>query len=98
MTTTTLKGPVTGDQVKAAVLAAGLQTIDLRSCGLCGTMLFYSVRGDQIFYNPACDCTPEPRTWDDPAQTINMQTRSGPHGDAGARMALRFGIVLEPAT
>lgn len=71
---------VTGDQVHAAMVAANITHVDHHDCGGCGTMVFYSRQGDQLFFNPRCDCSPgwsppEPRDWSDAADWINMQSR-----------------------
>jgi hypothetical protein len=86
-------GRITGDQVRAAVEAAGITTIDHHDCGLCGAMVYYSVDGGRLYFNPGCDCrwTPrEPRSWDDAADWINMQSQE----PARAEVARRFGIRM----
>jgi hypothetical protein len=69
---------VTGEQVKAATLAAGIVQIDHHECFGCGFMVSYSVINEKLFFNPACYCNrywspPEPRSWDSAAEWINMQ-------------------------
>lgn len=67
---------VTGEQVKAAVLAAKLRKIPHHECSICGVMVFYKIRGEQLFFDSGCGCSEgsfELRTWDEAAQFINMQ-------------------------
>ena len=68
---------ITGDQVLAAMKAADIIYVPHHDCSLCGVKVNYFREGDLLFFDPSCDCTrgsgPEPRTWDDPAEWINMQ-------------------------
>jgi hypothetical protein len=69
-------GTVTGAQVLEAMKAANITHVDHHDCGGCGEMVFYSRFGDQLFFNPGCGCSyspPEPRSWDEAADYINMQ-------------------------
>ena len=86
---------ITGDQVKEAMLSNDITRVDHHHCGLCGDMVFYSREGDQLYFNPGCSCVrpynpPEPRSWDDPAKWINMQTND----EVRTKIAKRFGITL----
>ncbi len=88
---------VTGDQVRDAMIAANLVHVDLRECSLCGSTIFYSRQGDQLFFHPACDCTtyhgpPEPRSWQSVADTINMQ-----NDEWKPKVAAKFGLSLNGA-
>ncbi len=87
---------VTPDELRAAVLAAGIDRIDHHDCGGCGAMVFCSVRDGQLFFNPACDCggwsPPVPREWSSASGWINMQSDDGVKAD----LAKSFGI--DPAT
>ena len=68
---------VTGKEVKAAMMAAGITRVDHHDCGIYGSMVFYSRDGEHLFFNPGCECSwspPKPRSWDDLAGWINMQT------------------------
>lgn len=92
---------VTGEQVKEAAEKAGITRIDHHDCGGCGMMVFYSIHGGQLYFNPGCGCSwspREPRSWESAADWINMQSRSGEYGDVGARIAAKFGIKLESAS
>lgn len=92
---------VTGEQVRAAVQKANIQQVEHHDCSICGYMTRYLIKGDQLYFDPGCDCgvrrTPEPRTWASAAEWINMQQRTGKWGDVGAKIAAKFGLELEPA-
>jgi len=60
-------------------------------------MVFYSRDGEQLYFNPGCGCSwspREPRSWDDAAVWINMQTSV----EWRNKIAARFGIDLEEQT
>lgn len=83
---------VTGDEVKAAMIAANIDRADRQSCGECGTPMFYSRVGDQLFYNsdhPNHD-SPHLFSWQDAADWING-TRDPA---AKAEVAAKFGLTL----
>lgn len=87
---------ITGEQVLAAVKAAGITRVDHHECSLCGSMVFYSVDGDDLLFHPACGCSwspPEPREWSSVADWINMQTEPKWRD----RLMKRFGLMLENA-
>jgi len=76
----------TAEEIKAAVIAAGVSSTKLRECSICGTKLFYSfdqevIRNSDekgVFFTSECECTsfgvaPQPRTWEDIAFLINLQ-------------------------
>ena len=68
---------VTGDQVREAMVAADIDSVDHHDCGYCGAMVFYSRSGDRLFFNPGCGCSwspQQPREWSDAADWINMQS------------------------
>lgn len=72
---------VTGEQVKEAMTAAGIERVVVRDCSMCGYPLAYIRVGDQIGYDPGCHCTRgghgvELRSWFDVARLINMQTKA----------------------
>lgn len=87
---------VTSEQVKAAALAAGIMRVDHHDCGGCGYMTAYLItpQGD-LYFDPGCNCTygygPEPRSWEDAADWINLQ--SNPHWRNV--IASRFGLYLQ---
>ena len=69
---------VTGEQVKAAMIAADIARVDHHECGGCGWMVYYFRDGEDLFFDPSCDCSSgsgqREATWDDAAEWINMQT------------------------
>ena len=84
---------VTGEQVRDAMIAANVTHVDHHDCGGCGAMVFYSRQGDQLYFNPACDCggwsPAEPRGWNDAAEWINMQRAP----EWQEKIAARFGLT-----
>ncbi len=83
---------VTGEQVRAAVMAAGLTYIPHHDCGCCGEWVAYTVHDGDLYFNPACGCAwgpAEPRTWDSAADWINMQTNEA----ARAQIMAKFGMT-----
>lgn len=93
---------VTPDEVKRAVLAAGITWIDHHDCSICGWMVGYTRVGEQLYFDPRCDCTsfpeyPRPRSWQSAADWINMQIRE----DIKAKIMARFGfsvVAAQPTT
>ncbi len=83
---------VTGEQVHAAMVAANITHVDHHDCGGCGAMVFYSREGDQLLFNPRCDCggwsLAVPRDWSDAAEWINMQSNA----EARNRLRAAFGL------
>jgi hypothetical protein len=86
-------GVVTGEQVRVAMIANKINYVDHHECGGCGAMVYYSREGDQLYFNPQCDCggysSPEPREWEDAAGWINMQSNT----EIKNKLAKRFGVV-----
>ena len=69
---------ITGQKIKEAMIAKGIDRVNHHDCGLCGDMVFYSRIGEQLYFNSGCGCSrywtpPEPQSWDDAANWINMQ-------------------------
>lgn len=87
---------VTGEQLKAAALAANIRKIDHHECGLCGVMVHYYVEGESLFFDPSCACTygsgPRQESWDEAAAWVNMQTDDA----IAARIAASFGLQPTP--
>lgn len=85
---------VTGQQVKDAMIAAGIETVDHHECGGCRYMVQYFREGESLFFDPSCNCTsgsgPEPRPWESAADWINMQSRP----EAKVQIAKRFGFQV----
>jgi len=86
---------VTGDEVKQACLDKEISWVDHHECSICDRMVGYIVEGEQLLFSPGCRCVlsftpPEPRSWDEAADWINMQSDA----DCKRRIAARFGIEL----
>lgn len=86
---------VTGEQVKEAALAAGIEEVAHHECGGCWVTVNYVVVGEDLFFDSNCDCGPctselQPRSWDDAADWINMNK-----GEERKRIAALFGLALE---
>lgn len=86
---------VSANEVRDAVLAAEIHFIPHHTCGLCeGMVAFFVSQNGTLFFDPSCDCSSrvrvEPRSWQDAADWINMQ--SNPEVRIG--VAARFGLVL----
>lgn len=88
---------VTGEQVKAAVIAANIEYVDHHDCGGCGYMTQYLREGDRLYFDPGCYCSRYGptmtglRTWDDAAEWINMQSDQ----EVRDKLRLRFGLPAE---
>lgn len=68
---------VTGEQVRDAMIKANIDKVDHHKCGICKATVYFSRIGDQLYFNSGCICSyspPEPRSWDDAAEWINMQS------------------------
>lgn len=83
---------VTGNEVKTAVLAAGLTRIPHHECGICDVMVGYAVRGEELYFDSGCGCSGGSNLrhcgWDDAANWINMQTNEKARADLMARFKL----------
>lgn len=89
---------VNGEQVKTAVLAAGINFIHHHNCTICGYMTGYIRRGEHLFFDPGCHCGRtaadfEPRSWQEAAGWINTQSNEA----VRVNIARRFGIDLTVA-
>jgi hypothetical protein len=88
----TRETPVTGDQVREAMQAAGITYVEHHACGLCGYMTNYQVIDGALYFYPGCDCSYGPRerrSFQDAADWINMQSSD----TARARLLQRFGLL-----
>ena len=95
------------EQVKAAMIAADLHHVRHHDCGCCGGWVGYIREGDQLFFDPSCDCAcgngPEPRSWADASDWLNMQSDPAAQMELAARFGLANGkgegrAVSGPAT
>ncbi len=87
---------ITGEMVKNAMIENDITKVDHHQCGICNFMVYYSRTGEQLYFEPHCDCLTrtalsEPRGWSEPADWINMQSNA----EIKNKIAKRFGIVLE---
>lgn len=84
---------VTAEQVRAAVLAAGIVEIPHHDCAACGEWVRYIVHRESLYFDPSCGCAwtpfPEPREWQNAADWINMQSSD----NVRSELMKRFGIV-----
>lgn len=87
---------VTADEVKNAMIANGIQEVEHHDCAICGGMVGYVRRGEQLFFNPHCGCAGsgslEPRSWQDATDWINMQ-----NAEWQVKIAAKFGLELSTA-
>jgi hypothetical protein len=87
-----MKTKFTGEEVKESVLENGIQSIDHHRCSICNLMVYYEIKGGELYFQPSCDCSqwhpPEPRSWQSAADWINMQSNETSH----ASIAKRFGL------
>lgn len=90
---------VTGDEVKAAMIAAGVVRVDRQMCANCNHPLFYSRDGEQLYYNSGCSQTggdhgdPHLFSWQDAADWINFTKDPV----AKAEIAAKFGFTIGSA-
>ena len=85
---------VTAQQVFDAAVESGEQWVPHHACGICGVMTGFILDDESISFDSSCGCAssyPQPRTWQDAADWINMQ--SDPKH--AAEIAKRFGLVLD---
>ena len=83
---------VTGDEVKAAMIAGNITQVDHHDCGICGYMTRYWRQGEQLYFDRGCDCQwggSEPRSWDDAANWINMQSKP----ESNEKLRKAFGLT-----
>ena len=89
--------PITGEEVKAAAIKAGIREVEHHKCSICHAMVYYRIADDGFLtFHPACGCSwssPEARTWESAANWINMQSEPGHR----ANIMAKFGIAPEPA-
>lgn len=82
---------VSGEEVKQAVLAAGITHIPHHDCSICHELIGYAVYDGYLYFESGCGCSwspPEPRGWEDAANWINMQTNE----DVRKKLMKRFGF------
>lgn len=90
---------VTAEQVRNSVKAKKINWVDHHDCGICGIMVGYTIDGDDIRFRSGCGCSwspDRPVSWQEAADHINRQRRTGQWGDVAAKVAKGFGIDLPP--
>ncbi len=85
---------ITGEQVRKAMIKAGIAKFHLRDCSICKFPLFYVREGNILLYDNDCNCTtnwrrPLFRPWDTASELINMQTNK----KSKKRMMKGFGLI-----
>lgn len=82
---------ITADEVKNAMIAKGIGGVEHHDCSICHGTVSYVRQGARLFFDPHCGCAGdgplEPRTWQDAADWINMQSP-----EWQVKIAGRFGI------
>lgn len=84
---------VTGEQVKAAMMAANISIVNHHECSICNQMVFYVRNGEQLFFAPGCGCSwspAEPVSWERAADFINMQTNI----EIRNKLRAAFGLLM----
>jgi hypothetical protein len=80
------------NEVRDAMIAADITEVPHHDCGGCGVWVKYLRHGEQLYFGPGCGCSwsnPEPRSWADAADWLNMQSRP----DIQQKLAARFGLA-----
>lgn len=87
---------VHGTELIRAMIAAGITEVPHHACALCGYETCYRRRDEMLTFDAGCYCTDRrrelPRSWQDAADWINMQTDLA----KARKLAARFGLTLEP--
>ena len=86
-------GMITGEQVKAAMIAGNITRVNHHPCGLCGYMTAYVREDENLSFDSGCDCTYQaggllPRRWEDAADWIEMQSTP----ETKSRLMQEFGL------
>lgn len=88
-----MKVTVTGEEVKSAMINAGIEKVNHHDCCICGVITYYFREGEQLGFNSGCGCgfgewKPRPCEWKEAANWINMQKNE----EARENIAKSFGI------
>jgi hypothetical protein len=86
---------VTAEQVKDAMIGASITRLQHHECGDCHKSTYYCREGSRLYYDPSCECrnaTPQPRSWQEAADSINLQTDP----EIQILVAKSWGLVLGP--
>ncbi len=84
---------ITGEQVKAAMIAADIVEVEHHRCNICQHMVRYVRKGTSLYFDSCCPCSNldlglEARSFDSAADWINMQ----PTVEKRAKIAALFGL------
>lgn len=69
---------ITGEQVREAMIAAGITVVNHHECSICGVPVCYFRVDDRLYFDSSCDCassTPRQSSWEEAADWINMQSK-----------------------
>lgn len=85
---------VTGEQVRDAVVKAGIRIIKQHQCSICNYWVFWFFENGKLFFNPSCKCNRSGglrRTWQDAADWINLHSNESKK----RKIMQRFGFPVE---
>jgi hypothetical protein len=99
MTEATMYRDVTVQELQDSCMAKDIWYVDHHDCSICGEWTRYLIDSEinAVYYDSSCGCSsscPTPRSWDEVAEFVNMQSQS----EIKKEIALRFGIELEVGT
>lgn len=85
---------VTAEEVRQSCIKNQITRVISHDCSLCGVPVGYSIRGDEILFHPQCGCSsgyypPEPRTWQDLSDWINMQSNEKAWDEIAGRFSFK---------
>jgi hypothetical protein len=85
---------VTGEEIKAAMIANDITVVPHHACSICDYMTQYVRVGEILYFDAGCDCVKthgslQESEWDDPAEWVNMQTVE----ETALRLAASFGLA-----
>ena len=85
---------VTGEQLKEAMIKAGIIEVNHHQCGICNEWTYYFRVKENIYFNSGCGCCnskPQGRSWDSVAEWVNQQSNDR----WKIELAAKFGLVIE---
>ncbi len=86
---------ITIEEVKDSVKKNKITQVTIRQCSICGYMMHYFIKVDQVSIDTCCDCVTygsfKISSWEDLADTVNAQSVDKWRKEN----ALKLGIVLE---
>jgi hypothetical protein len=83
---------VTAEEVEKSAHEHGLRFVKVRTCSICDAPIGYVFDDEAVYWDGSCNCLsrytpPEPRTFQDVANLINMQNE-----EWKPKMAALFGV------